>query len=199
MRTILQHAWAEIEHDIQYKSTNTIPAEIKRRFMSLAGMLEIADREFQVIQDADKDLEDRARAMAQRGNLGGVEITPNALKLFLDRRLGPNGRISDWSYDRTARLLKRFGFQDLKQVESAIAPYDDDKLSHIAWGARQGQTTRFEMMLLAALGQRFIDRHPWGNQEWFSRPKKELDKFVQAGIPVSTYDPASSNSPNEPD
>ena len=43
VRTILQHAWAEIEHDIRYKSALVIPAEIHRRFMSLAGMLEIAD------------------------------------------------------------------------------------------------------------------------------------------------------------
>ena len=45
VRTILQHAWAEIEHDIQYKSSTTIPAEIRRRFaLALAGMLEVADR-----------------------------------------------------------------------------------------------------------------------------------------------------------
>jgi putative GTP pyrophosphokinase len=46
VRTILQHAWAEIEHDIQYKSSKTIPSEIRRRFMALAGMLEIAEENF---------------------------------------------------------------------------------------------------------------------------------------------------------
>src|ERR1035437_9846888 len=51
VRTILQHAWAEIEHDIQYRSSVTIPTEIHRRFMAIAGMLEICDREFQAIQD----------------------------------------------------------------------------------------------------------------------------------------------------
>jgi ppGpp synthetase/RelA/SpoT-type nucleotidyltranferase len=43
VRTILQHAWAEIEHDIQYKSSVAMPSVIRRRFMSLAGLLEIAD------------------------------------------------------------------------------------------------------------------------------------------------------------
>ena len=51
VRTILQHAWAEIEHDIRYKSAITIPNSIRRRFMALAGVLEIADREFQAIQE----------------------------------------------------------------------------------------------------------------------------------------------------
>lgn len=46
IRTILQHAWAEMEHDIQYKSSDEIPTGIRRRFLALAGMIEIADREF---------------------------------------------------------------------------------------------------------------------------------------------------------
>jgi len=50
VRTVLQHAWAEIEHDIRYKSASTIPETISRRFMTLAGLLEIADREFEAIQ-----------------------------------------------------------------------------------------------------------------------------------------------------
>lgn len=66
VRTILQHAWAEMEHDIQYKSAATIPAETRRRFMSLAGMLEIADREFQAIQDEDSQLrEDFRRSLEE--------------------------------------------------------------------------------------------------------------------------------------
>jgi ppGpp synthetase/RelA/SpoT-type nucleotidyltranferase len=56
VRTILQHAWAEMEHDIQYKSTEQLPPYVRRKFTALAGMLEIADREFQSIQHEDKKL-----------------------------------------------------------------------------------------------------------------------------------------------
>ena len=154
VRTILQHAWAEIEHDIQYKSAVAIPAEIHRRFMALAGMLEIADREFQAIQDTDRQLTVEARKMVKRGDLAGVEITPDALKLFLDKRLGSDARISEWTYNWLTRLVKKLGFRDLKQVEAAIADYSDDRLSNFATGSRQGQSTRFELMLLAALGDR---------------------------------------------
>ena len=51
VRTILQHAWAEMEHNIQYKSTILIPTLIKRRFSALAALLDIADLEFQTLQD----------------------------------------------------------------------------------------------------------------------------------------------------
>jgi putative GTP pyrophosphokinase len=196
VRTILQHAWAEIEHDIQYKSSRAIPSEIRRRFMALAGMLEIADREFQAIQDTDKQLEERAKAVVvEGGNLSGVEITPNALKSLLDKRLGPDDRISDWAYDWTTRLLKQLGFRDLKQVETAIAPFNDDQLSRLAMFTRQGQTTRFELMLLAALGERFLERHPHKGETGFDgRFRHYLERFRQAGIQISNYDPETTTT-----
>jgi putative GTP pyrophosphokinase len=197
VRTILQHAWAEIEHDIQYKSSHAIPTEIRRRFMALAGMFEIADREFQAIQTADQELEGQATQSVQRGELSGVEITPNSLKLFLDQKLGSDGRISEWSYNWTAKTLKQLGFMDLKEVEAAIAPYNDNRLSMIADGARQGQTTRFEYQILVALGELFFERHPW-KEPWFTnRLHKVLDKFKEAGIPIQTYDPKAEPASDE--
>jgi putative GTP pyrophosphokinase len=190
VRTILQHAWAEIEHDIQYKSTTAIPEEIRRRFMALAGMLEVADREFQAIQGADKRIAEAAKEMVDRGELGGVEITAQSLKHFLDKRIGPDGRISDWAYDWTARLMKTLGFRDLKQIDGAIVDYSDDQLNSIAMGSRQGQLTRFELMLLAALGERFIERHPWSDsialrESW----RIYLEMFQRKGIKTSIIYP----------
>jgi ppGpp synthetase/RelA/SpoT-type nucleotidyltranferase len=46
IRSILEHAWAEIEHEVVYKSGIKFPPEALRQFAALAGTLEILDGEF---------------------------------------------------------------------------------------------------------------------------------------------------------
>ena len=190
VRTILQHAWAEIEHDIRYKSKLTIPQAISRRFMTLAGLLEIADREFEAIQEADDSLRATARVLIETGQLEDVEITPDALRSYLDSRLGPDDRISDFTYEWTAKNLRRTGFQNLGQVEECVSGFDHDQLSRIALGTRSGQVSRFEVLLAAGMGEKvcaywgLVGAEPLATwvQGWLKRMK-------EAGIPVRSYSP----------
>ncbi len=46
IRSILQHAWAEIEHDLGYTGKDSIPEKVRRSFSRIASLLEIADIEF---------------------------------------------------------------------------------------------------------------------------------------------------------
>ena len=195
VRTVLQHAWAEIEHDIQYKSTVTIPVAIARRFIALAGMLEIADREFQAIQDADAELRVRARESVELGNLREVEITPDALRAYLDKKLGSDARMADWSYGWTAALLRRLGFANLQQVDECIGSYSDDEVSRILYSTRQGQLTRFEDLLLASMGDAYSHNHTWADQVWFlDRCREKVDKLKALGISIGTYCPKTETA-----
>ena len=193
VRTILQHAWAEIEHDIQYKSVDTIPSSIRRRFMSLAGMLEIGDREFQAIQDEDESMRQSARQSVREGALDKVQITPDALRAYLDSRLGPDGRMTDFSYEYLARQLRTLGFNDLREVDECVAGFDDDRLSRCVWGARQGQIERFNLMLLAGMGKNYEKFHPLRTVgDWFaSGCERKFAAFQGHGIKVGSYIPAS--------
>jgi ppGpp synthetase/RelA/SpoT-type nucleotidyltranferase len=193
VRTILQHAWAEIEHDIQYKAVEEIPRSIRGRFTSLAGLLEIADREFQAISDEDRRARNDARRLVAQGNLDGVEVTSDALKAYLDVRLGPDGRMTDFSYAYTTRLLRRLGFENLGQVRDALGDYDDDQISRTMWGSRQGQLSRFEDTLLVSMGDAYLDRHPapWARDDsdapWTLRGR--LKNAEAAEITIGSYLP----------
>lgn len=46
IRSVLQHAWAEIEHDLGYKGAIEIPDQHKRTFHRVAALLETADLAF---------------------------------------------------------------------------------------------------------------------------------------------------------
>ena len=65
IRTILQHAWAEIEHDIRYKTSSDPHKVISQRFAALAGLVNIGDREFDEIYRLDKERRQGVRGSAQ--------------------------------------------------------------------------------------------------------------------------------------
>jgi putative GTP pyrophosphokinase len=63
IRSILQHTWAEIEHDIGYKAKVEVPKPIRRKFSRLAGLLELADSEFVGIRN---DLESYEKTIQEK-------------------------------------------------------------------------------------------------------------------------------------
>lgn len=193
VRTILQHAWAEIEHDIQYKSVDALPAEIGQRFQALAGLIEIGDREFQAIADAHESVRTAAAISLEAGRLAEVELTAESLKAYLDRNLGPDGRIRDWAYEWTASYLRNMGFVNLQQLHDCVDGYNDDQVSRVVWGSRQGQLTRFELLLLAGMGaDKFRAMHPYARMEdaWFREGVEERARaLADAGISIGNYSP----------
>ncbi len=193
VRTVMQHAWAEIEHDIRYKSASAVPKEISRRFMTLAGLLEIADREFEAIQTQDELLRSTANKKIEERDYKSVEITPDAVRSYLTTILGPDDRISEYTYEWEVRLLKSLGFQTLQQIHDCIHGLDDDYLSRIALGSRAGQASRFEVMLMAGMGEYFIENHTWAKNEGIVGVlKAELQKLKDKGVQIGSYRPFDS-------
>lgn len=78
IRTILQHTWAEIEHDRNYKFSGIIPDSIKRRFNIISGTLELVDREFDRLAfEIDKYKEQTKKDINE--NNYNIEITTDSL------------------------------------------------------------------------------------------------------------------------
>lgn len=84
IRTILQHAWAEIEHKLGYKSKTSMPSEIKRSLSILSGTLELIDNEFISIRDRlynyDSDVSDAIRL----GKESDIGLNERSFKVFMN-------------------------------------------------------------------------------------------------------------------
>jgi putative GTP pyrophosphokinase len=92
IRTILQHAWAEIEHDLGYKSSVEVPRSIRRQFSMLAGVLEMTDAGF---MDIRRTLEQHATQTAEsvRKQAKGIDIDRESVAALV--RTSPLIRESD--------------------------------------------------------------------------------------------------------
>ncbi len=66
LRTILQEAWAEVEHELIYKASLSLLTEpIRRKMAALNASLNLADIIFQDIRDYQKEIQKRRRKQGQ--------------------------------------------------------------------------------------------------------------------------------------
>src|SRR5689334_4607418 len=50
VRTVMQHAWAAVDHKLRYKREVDIPQALRRRLSRLSALLEVADEQFAAIR-----------------------------------------------------------------------------------------------------------------------------------------------------
>ena len=143
IRSVLQHAWAEINHDIGYKNTTGVPHSIIREFSRIAGLLEIADDQFSQIRDSVRQYREDSVETVRKHDLTELpvnEITlhayfdsdPSLQAFFRDRN---RVLVQDGSEDSTERLnalniltMEQFSALVQKYLPKAIelADYEND-------------------------------------------------------------------------
>ena len=92
MRTVLQHAWANMNHDTGYKSGVEVPREYLRNLNRLAGMLELADEQFSRIRAELTDYRRRVQGLVASGKLEEVPLDGDTFRSYLE--LDPFGRLN---------------------------------------------------------------------------------------------------------
>ena len=84
VRSILEHAWAEIEHEVVYKSGIDYPVLIKRRFARIAGAIELLEAEFLALRNHQQVLIGLYKNRYDKGHDGAVEIDSVRLIALLE-------------------------------------------------------------------------------------------------------------------
>ncbi len=160
LRTVLQHAWAEFEHDIRYKGT--VPPEqvpdLDRRFTLAAGLIELADREFGAIRD-------RLQAGLEDSDLdAGDELDPRIsapeLATFLAGRYASAGWSRTEHYEWISGLLLELGIASLDELSATLRDVDSPAVT-AAMGYRYppGAVRRLDDDLLSSFGDTYLALH----------------------------------------
>lgn len=157
IRTVLQHAWAEFEHDIRYKGT--IPDEhvpdFDRRFTLAAGLLELADREFSTIRDrllpgptdADEEMVD-----------DDPRIPPRELAAFLAGQYADSGWSRTDHYAWISTVVLELGITSLADLGETLRAVDDDLLKErMGYRYPPGAVRRLDDALLWTYGEEFVE------------------------------------------
>jgi len=156
VRTVLQHAWAEFEHDIRYKGT--VPAEhapdLDRRFTLAAGLLELADREFATIRDR---LQEGMTGHAPAPADDDPRISPRELAAFLAGQYADAGWSRTDHYAWISGLLLELGVTSLAELGDVLRPLDSAALvDRMGYRYPPGAVRRLDDALLAAFGERYV-------------------------------------------
>jgi hypothetical protein len=161
VRTVLQHAWAEFEHDIRYKGS--IPAEhapdLDRRFTLAAGLLELADSEFTAIRERL-----RGTMVDDEDTPGEASSDPRIATAVLATYLGNRYADAGWSrtdhYGWISGLLLELGITTLDELTSVLDRVDENAVNE-AMGYRYpaGAVRRLDDALLAVFGPDYLQLH----------------------------------------
>ena len=126
VRTLLQHTWAEIEHDKNYKFAGELPKHLKRRFTLLAALLEMADREFNELSKEIDNYSQKVSADSHKGNLS-ASIDSTSIKSYMDYKFSKlielgilNSFLKDTYEGRLIEELRSFGVTTLADLDSMI-------------------------------------------------------------------------------
>ena len=93
MRSTLLHVWANMYHDMGYKSEVEIPVEYQRNMSRLAGMLELADEQFSRIRREINDYRRNVQSLVDSGNFNEVPLNGDTFRSYLE--LKPFRRLAE--------------------------------------------------------------------------------------------------------
>ena len=135
IRTVLQHAWAEIEHDLGYKSDFGVPSPIRRNFSRVASLLEIADREFIGLRDDSIEYTETIRDKIANDDCDDVEIDGPSFKEFIKHNksiIAFTQRLRDElaleiTYIESKNPIKQLKFLNVEKLGSLIELLENNK------------------------------------------------------------------------
>ncbi|WP_275425747.1 GTP pyrophosphokinase [Nocardioides solisilvae] len=178
VRTVLQHAWAEFEHDIRYKGT--VPEEhapdLDRRFTLAAGLLELADQEFSAIRARLQEAANVLPAETEQ-DPNDPRISGQELAAFLAAQYADAGWSHTDHYGWIAGLVLELGITSLDELGALLTSVDPEAvIRRMGYRYPAGAVRRLDDALLAIFGEQYVGLT--GNAHRVPLLRARLEKLV---------------------
>ncbi|MCE3075990.1 GTP pyrophosphokinase [Chryseobacterium gwangjuense] len=127
IRTVLMHAWAEIEHKLNYKSDAEVPSHFQRKLFRLSAKFEEADEQFEELRDGITQYRNNIVRKAKEDNKFKIdqEFNIDSFQAFLKFHFPKSEIIFDHflnsTFDRLAK--KNANFAELEEIILKLKPH----------------------------------------------------------------------------
>lgn len=127
VRTIMEHAWADLSHDRNYKFNGVLPNEndIKRRFSLIAATIELLDRQFdELANEIDSYDVEVKKSLVEGSKL--IEVDSTTLSNYLEIKYAEKiaEGVLDTGFNGNDRIiieeLKRFGISSISELDAIM-------------------------------------------------------------------------------
>jgi ppGpp synthetase/RelA/SpoT-type nucleotidyltranferase len=171
IRSVLQHAWAEIEHAIQYKRGLTLHPSLRREIAKISAILELADEHIEKISAETVSYDPISRELIDEV----LHNLPNAITKMLSLK-------DEGDATKAIDLLYRFGVRSPEDFFEIMEKCDTDRLN---WLCSRWINTKYppnrERVVFWVLAMSDLERAK------VSMPNK-ADYFSQWAPPYVAYD-----------
>jgi putative GTP pyrophosphokinase len=195
IRTILQHAWAEFEHDRNYKFKGLLPKNLRRRLSLVAGNLESIDREF---DNLSKEIDAYSSEVEQRTSKGDLAIPIDSVSLtaYLNEKfkdLVNEGIVNPdlvWGKG-TIEELSAMNVDSLKKLDDMIPKEFAEKARsfYVASQERSGEQANFSSIVsdILIIGNADLYFQKAWNNRWQGIDQDTMALLCAYGVDFEKY------------
>lgn len=183
IRTILMHAWAEIEHKLNYKSDAQVPINFQRKLFRLSAKFEEADEQFEELRNGINSYRKTIVAKAKSENKFDInqDFNLDSLLAFLNFHFPDAPSIGEYRLNNTFEQLKasEIDFEELEDIIDKFKPYykeisDDLAASGYANDIIKNPTELIAFATHVLKRRKYSDTiRPWKNvvEKWIKKIK----------------------------
>ena len=119
LRTITEHAWCAVSHNLSYKHPNAIPTSLKKNLYALNALFYLAGRNFEELYQASQNMKEEEDRKDLK-QIGKEEINFDTLAAYLKKKL-PDREIAPPQHTSLlSEELYRAGYRTIDELDDKL-------------------------------------------------------------------------------